>query len=326
MLKDPNQLPEQTQELSRMGSHTRESDVCGENYAEFSNGYEQRLRHEGAAVGESAKSDSHLDGFMKTLAECDGAFQKAFLARDRRHDLHFGAGVACFYKTAEKSPGYLENLFSTIDVTIAPNASSSEHAIIAALIRFLASEQAVGGNASVRVSRLTKTVLGIILFCEALHAPVHLGNIAQVIDIALSHSRTFFKAQVDIRDNLRAEMASDSAPNEEGQDAVEVAADVTDASYLASAEPPVLSSPPDALDKTAELDAATLMGSPVANVATRVRPRRIGVIQNTDRLPDDAVVLIGHIDGDTVSIFGPITTPLADDLLRSLEDAARSAA
>src|SRR5690606_2458230 len=75
-----------------------------------------------------------------------------------------------------------------------------ERAKISAIIRVITSTVTSGPGISVRLSRLSKTAAGLVLECDSLGIAVHLGNIDQVIDTALTRSRSYFQKLVDAQD------------------------------------------------------------------------------------------------------------------------------
>src|SRR5690606_1374291 len=80
---------------------------------------------------------------------------------------------------------------------VAANAASIERGRMSALIRLVTGQVAARADTNVRISRLSKTAIGLIMECERLGIAVHLGNVAKVIDTALEHNRTYFQKLID---------------------------------------------------------------------------------------------------------------------------------
>jgi hypothetical protein len=310
--------------------HTADNEVCGNHYAEFSNDYENRLRNDGAAIGEIAQSHLQLDAFRRLLANNDEAIQKALLSRERRHDMHLVAGAVCFLKTAEHSQGYLGDLLGEADVVAAKNAASPERAKISAIIRLITSTVTSGPDISVRLSRLAKTAAGLVLECDSLGIAVHLGNIAQVVDIALARSRTYFQKLVDAqdaqagKDNEAADVGGAALAAPQAPPTTADTIEKIDASLIdqASADQPAQTG----RNQSENPETVTLRVLPPTGLSEPVLPPFIADLPNPDGLKPGLIVLIGRVEGDTINVRGPITMPIADELISSLKDLALSAA
>jgi hypothetical protein len=312
-------------------THSPENDLAGSSYAEFSNAYERRIREDGAAIGAIASSDLQLEEFCRTLTSSDDMFQKAFLARDRRHDLHLVGAVACFLRTASLSPGYLQGLIDEAPVSIAQNAASLERGQISAIIRMITSQVTSSRNVNVRVSRLSKTAVGLILSCEQNSIPVHLGNIDAVIDVALSKTRSFFQKLVDDEERQAAEALSEAAmttevtsPPPQEEEETPTGARATEASQF---ETPSTPQPGD----LSSADGSVAQAIPLAvNAASRrsqaLHLQKLGLLSNETGIENGVVVLIGAVTDQTILVRGPIDTPLAKHLLIELENELHSAA
>ena len=304
--------------------HTTQNDVLSEHHADFSNAYEAQLRTDGLAIGEQAASDEALDAYRQTLKTTDEQVQTALISRDRRHDLILTASFVCWVKTAEQSPGYIDNLLGEGEVKIAANAATIERGRMSALIRLVTGQVAARANTNVRISRLSKTAIGLIMECERLGVAVHLGSVAKVIDTALAHNRTYFQKLVD---------AAEANPDAEGAAKSDISnPPASQATTAPSGQPRAPQQPePNNDDENAAQEAvaapsAPLKLLPTPSTASPVLPAVIGKIPNTMGLDDDYFIMLGCVRGDSIIVRGPIVSPQADEVLRALEKAYQSAA
>lgn len=303
--------------------HTAQNDVLGEHHAAFSNAYEAQLRTDGLAIGEQAESDEALDAYRQTLKTTDDQVQTALIARDRRHDLILTASFICWVKTAEQSPGYIDGLLGESEVKVAANAATIERGRMSALIRLVTGQVAARADTNVRISRLSKTAIGLIMECERLGIAIHLGNVAKVIDTALEHNRSYFQKLVD---------AHEANPDAEGDvpsthpSAPASKATPPNGQPRAPQKPEPNNEDGNASEGTSATPSTPLRLLPTPSTASPVLPAVIGKIPNTARLDQDYFIMLGHVRGDSIVVRGPIISTQADEVLRALEKAYQSAA
>ncbi len=266
-----------------------------------------------------------MDAYRQTLKTTDEQVQTALIARDRRHDLILTASFVCWVKTAEQSPGYIDSLLGEGEVKIAANAATIERARMSALIRLVTGQVAARADTNVRISRLSKTAIGLIIECECRGIAVHLGNVAEVIDIALAHNRSYLQKLVD---------ATEAKPDAEGEAKSAIPNPPASQTTTApSGQPHALQQPEpnndedeNAPEETSATPSAPLRLVPTPSTASPVLPAVIGKIPNDAGLDDDYFIMLGHVRGDTIVVRGPIISTQADEVLRALEKAYQSAA
>tara|TARA_R110002051_G_scaffold320520_3_gene405986 strand:- start:3690 stop:4622 length:933 start_codon:yes stop_codon:yes gene_type:complete len=308
---------------TKLQHHTAQNDILSEHHAEFSNAYEAQLRTDGLAIGEQAESDEALDAYRQTLKATDEQVQTALISRDRRHDLILTASFVCWVKTAEQSPGYIDGLLGESDVKIAPNASSAKRAKMSALIRLATGQVAARADINTRISRLSKTAVGLVMECESRGIAVHLGNVVDVIDTALEHNRSYFQKLVDAHEASSAtkvdvQSTSPSSPASE--------AAPPNGQPHTPQKPELGNNNGNASEEASAAPSAPLRLLPTPSTASPVLPAVIGKLPNDAGLDQDYFIMLGHVRGDTIVVRGPIVSTQADEVLRALEKAYQSAA